>query len=329
MTPSATAPVPGPGKARPDRWAALDNLRGLTVFLMLPVNAGMEFERFPAWMKHAPAQGITMADFIMPAFLFALGVSSSFSLRRRLEEKGLARTLLLALRRYGLLFVFGTIGFVAVWGTRSWEILQMLGMAGALAFPFLFLPPAWRAASAAALLALVQALRPVFFDAAFRAWYESGIGGPAGAIPLAAIPIAASALGEWLRDGTWQRRAAAAAAAGAACAGAGIGLSFLVPLDKHMLSVSYLVLTFGAASLGLGLLTLLDPLAGGRLPPLGALGRNPLLAYMLGGVLTLALRAWAPAGVSAAAAWGWSLGVLAVVTATCILLDWKRAWIRL
>jgi predicted acyltransferase len=296
---------------------------------MLPVNAGMEFESFPAWMKHAPAEGITMADFIMPAFLFALGVSSSFSLRRRLREKGLARTLLLALRRYGLLVVFGTIGFVAVWGSRSWEILQMLGMAGALAFPFLFLPPALRAASAAALLALVQALRPAFFDAAFRAWYESGIGGPAGALPLAAIPIAASALGEWLRGRSWGGRAAAATAVGAACAVAGVGLSFLVPLDKHMLSASYLVLTFGAASLGLGLLTLLDQPAQGRLPPLGALGRNPLLAYMLGGVLTLGLRAWAPRGAPPAAAWGWTLGVLAAVTAACLVLDWKRVWIRL
>lgn len=328
MTP-ADAPGPGPGRRRPDRWAALDNLRGLTVFLMLPVNAGMEFDLFPAWMKHAPGPGITMADFIMPAFLFALGVSSSFSLGRRLQEKGLARTLLHALRRYGLLFVFGTIGFVAVWGTRSWEILQMLGMAGALAFPFLFLPPAWRAATAAALVALVQVLRPAFFDATFRAWYESGIGGPAGAIPLAAIPIAASALGEVLRGWTWQKRAAAAAAAGVACIGAGVGLSFLVAIDKHMLSTSYLVLTFGAACLGLSVLTVLDPLVAGRMPPLGALGRNPLLAYMLGGVLTLGLRAWMPAGIAAAAAWGWSLGVLAVVTAACLVLDWKRIWIHL
>jgi predicted acyltransferase len=311
------------------RWAALDNLRGLTVFLMLPVNAGMEFANLPAWMKHAPGPGITMADFIMPVFLYALGVSSSFSLPRRLQEKGLVRTLLHALRRYGLLFVFGTIGFVAVWGSRNWEILQMLGMAGALAFPFLFLPPAGRAAAAAALLALVQALRPAFFDATFRAWYGSGIGGPAGAIPLAAIPLAASALGEILRGRPWGRRTAAAAAAGAACLAAGTGLSFLVPVDKHMLSVSYLVLTFGAACLALSALTLFDPLVGGRLPPLGALGRNPLLAYMLGGVLTLGLRAWVPVGIPAWGAWACSLGVLALVTAVCIVLDWKRISIRL
>ena len=315
--------------SRPGRWAALDNLRGLTVLLMLPVNAGMEFANFPAWMKHAPGPGLTMADLIMPAFLFALGISSSFSLRRRLAEKGAGKTILHALRRYGLLFVFGTIGFIAVWGSRNWEVLQLLGMAGALSFPFLFLPPAWRGAAATALLVGVQLLRPVLFDGAFRAWYESGIGGPAGAIPLAAIPIAASALGEMLRGWSWRKRAAASAIAGGACLAIGIGLGFLIPIDKHMLSTSYLLLGFGAASLALAGLTLLDPLLGDRLPPLGSLGRNPLLAYMLGGVLTLALRAWVPSSVSAATAWGCSLGVLAVVTGAALVLDWKKVWIRL
>jgi len=31
-----------------ERWAALDNLRGLTVFLMIPVNAAMELDAIPA-----------------------------------------------------------------------------------------------------------------------------------------------------------------------------------------------------------------------------------------------------------------------------------------
>jgi predicted acyltransferase len=84
---------------RPERWSALDNLRGLTVLLMIPVNAGMDFASIPAWFTHAPGRGLTLADFIMPAFLFALGTSASFSFRRRLAEKGLGRTVLHALRR--------------------------------------------------------------------------------------------------------------------------------------------------------------------------------------------------------------------------------------
>lgn len=132
----------------------------------------------------------------------------------------------------------------------------MLGLAGALALPFLFLPPAWRAAAAAALIA--------------------------GAIPLAAIPIAASALGEILRSRSLGKRAATAAAVGSVCLGAGL-----------------------------------------------ALGRNPLLASILGGILTLALHAWVPAGIPSGATRAWSLSVLVLVTAAALVLDWRKIWIRL
>jgi predicted acyltransferase len=114
-------------ESRTERWAALDAFRGFVFFLMLPVNAAMDFRGIPAWFKHAPSDGATMPDFIMPAFLIALDH---------------------AMLRYFALFAFGTVGFFLVWHQKSWEILQMLGMTGALAFPLLFLPPAWRLASA-------------------------------------------------------------------------------------------------------------------------------------------------------------------------------------
>ena len=59
------------------RWPALDNLRGLAVLVMLPVNAAMTFTAIPAWFKHAPADGVTLADFVLPVFLFSLGVSAA------------------------------------------------------------------------------------------------------------------------------------------------------------------------------------------------------------------------------------------------------------
>lgn len=272
-----------------ERWAALDNLRGLTVFLMVPVNAGMELSAIPAWFKHAPGAGLTLVDLIVPAFLFALGVSSSFSLQRRLADRGLLKTILLALRRYGLLFLFGTIGYVAVHGLRNWEILQMLGLAGAIAFPFLFLPPAWRAVSAVALVGLVEVLR----------------------------------------DRAGPRRAAPATVVGSAAVVVGLGLAWIIPVDKHLLSTSYLLLTFGAAAMGLAALTLVERVQAGDIPPLGALGRNPLLGYMLGGILTLAVRAWVPAEAPAPAAWAASLGTLALVTAVALMLDARRVYVRL
>ena len=312
------------------RWFALDALRGLAVFLMLPVNAAMEFDRIPAWFKHAPGDGINMADFIMPAFLFSLGLSSSLSLKRRLAERGPARTAGHALFRYGLIFAFGTIGFFLVWKGNNWEILQMLGLTGILAFPFLFLKPIWRGVAALGILVCVEVLRPLLFGPAFQAWYASGIGGPLGTIPLAAVPIAASALGQALAGLPWAKRASVAAIAGAATLGLGLGLSFITAPNKHLLTPSYLFMTVGAAALALSCQECVIHLAKDRdIPVLGALGRNPLLAYMAGGILTLVIRSFLPAGLPAPAAWASSLATLAVMVLASALLDRRGLHIRL
>lgn len=314
--------------ARPERYFALDALRGLTVLLMIPVNAAAEFDRIPSWWKHAPGAGMNLADFIMPAFLVALGLSSSFSLRRRLERDGLLKTCLHALLRYGLLFLFGTIGYVIVWRGGAWEVLQMLGATGALAFPFLFLPPPARAASAVVLAASVEALRPAFFDAAYRAWHESGLGGPAGTFALAALPVAASALGERIKDAPWKRRATALAGVGAAAAAFGLLAAAFAAPDKHLLTPAYLLLSFAAACLALAVL---EPLcaAAGDLPVLGPMGRNALFGYMASGVLTLAARAFVPAGSPAPVAWGVSMAPALLIAAACVVMDRKRLWLKL
>jgi len=336
------------------RWEALDSLRGLTVLLMLPVNAAMEFEAIPPWFKHAPGPGMTLADFIMPAFLFALGLSSSLSLRRRLAERGLARTAAHALARSALLFAFGTIGFFLVWERRNWEILQMLGATGALAFPFLFMPPRPRAAAALCLVGAVEAARQAFFDGAFRAWYASGIGGPAGAVPLAAVAIAASALGEAVHGLAPRRRGARAAGAGAATLAAGLALSAIQPPDKHMVTASYLLIATGTAALALAAIETASAArgaVGGAAGPtaagvgasapgatahaapiaglLGALGRNALFAYMGGGILTLAARAVFGTASAAPIAWSASVLVLGIVALVCLVLDRKGIYLRL
>ena len=312
------------------RWFALDALRGLAVFLMLPVNAAMDFDLIPAWFKHASGDGVNMADFIMPAFLFSLGLSSSLSLKRRLAERGLAKTAGHALFRYGLIFGFGTIGFFLVWQGRNWEILQMLGLTGIVAFPFLFLKPLMRGVAALGIVVCVEVFRPLLFGPAFQAWYASGIGGPLGTIPLAAIPIAASALGEVLVGLPWAKRTWGAAIAGAAAFCLGLGLSLFTAPNKHLLTPAYLLITVGAAALALAALEAIIHLAKDRdIPILGALGRNPLLAYMAGGVLTLVIRSFLPSGLAPSLAWAASLATLAVMILASMLLDRKGMHLRL
>ena len=77
LQPLVDAPSPPPPTSK--RLASLDILRGFTVLLMVFVDeAGVAF---PA-INHSAWDGITLADVVMPWFLFMVGTSMAFSLRR-------------------------------------------------------------------------------------------------------------------------------------------------------------------------------------------------------------------------------------------------------
>ncbi|ONH94082.1 hypothetical protein PRUPE_8G269300 [Prunus persica] len=75
-----SVPSNGPGASTPSqRLASLDVFRGLTVALMILVDdAG---GAFPS-INHSPWFGITLADFVMPFFLFLVGVSISLAFKK-------------------------------------------------------------------------------------------------------------------------------------------------------------------------------------------------------------------------------------------------------
>ena len=311
------------------RWQSLDDLRGLAVFVMVPVNVAASFTGIPAWFKHAPAIGLTLPDFVVPVFLFSLGLSASFSFSARIARDGFAKTLLHALVRYGVLFAFGTIGILLVDRGSSWEILQMLGATGIFSFFFMLLPPWPRLGTAALLIAIVETLRPMGLGGLMSQWYDSGIGGPWGTFSLSFFPIGASALGEMIRDASPRLRLIApAAAAGVLFATGALALVFF-PFSKHLLSLSYLCVTGGTAAALLALLVLWREILRWPVPLLGSLGTNPLLLYMLHAVLGVAVHALFDDNAAPWIAWAASLGVLAVCLAAALLLERKRIFIRL
>ncbi|CAH1436021.1 unnamed protein product [Lactuca virosa] len=66
-------------KEKSKRIATLDAFRGLTIVLMILVDdAGGVYER----IDHSPWNGCTLADFVMPFFLFIVGVAIALALKR-------------------------------------------------------------------------------------------------------------------------------------------------------------------------------------------------------------------------------------------------------
>jgi heparan-alpha-glucosaminide N-acetyltransferase len=69
------------------RIASIDIMRGLTLILMLFVN-DLYMPGVPSWLGHRPADfdGMGLADWVFPAFLFVVGMAIPFSISTRISE---------------------------------------------------------------------------------------------------------------------------------------------------------------------------------------------------------------------------------------------------
>jgi predicted acyltransferase len=325
---SSRNPAPETKSTR-SRWEALDDLRGLAILCMIPVNVAAPFTAIPGWFKHAPALGLTFADFILPCFLFSLGLSASFSFSARVRDRGFGRTLLHALVRYGVLFAFGTAGILLVDRTARWEILQMLGATGVFSFFFLLLSPWVRLGAAIALLAVVELLRPLGLGGLMAGWHDSGLAGPWGTFSLSFFIIIASVLGELIRNADARKRLAFTAGFAGAMMAAGVAASAFIPFSKHLLSLSYILFTGGVSSGVLALLVAVTEVGKMSLGLVAMLGRNPLLLYMLHAVLGVIALLIAGAEAGPLSAWAACALVLACCCAAAWALDAKRLYVRL
>ncbi|XP_027349149.1 heparan-alpha-glucosaminide N-acetyltransferase-like [Abrus precatorius] len=86
-------------KQKRKRVATLDAFRGLTIVLMILVDDGGE--AYPR-IDHSPWNGCTLADFVMPFFLFIVGVAIALALKRVPKKKDAVKKIIL--RTLKLLF---------------------------------------------------------------------------------------------------------------------------------------------------------------------------------------------------------------------------------
>lgn len=127
------APADVPQPSRRARFASVDTFRGLLLIGMVFTPSTAVGDHF-AFLRHAEWDGITMNDWIFPAFLVTSGLSLSFLLRNPSKSATYRRLT----RRLILLVVLG-IAYNA-YGTSWFDItelrftgvLQMIGIAGAV-----------------------------------------------------------------------------------------------------------------------------------------------------------------------------------------------------
>ncbi|KAI4386323.1 hypothetical protein MLD38_004264 [Melastoma candidum] len=120
------------------RLASLDVFRGISVVLMIFVdNAGRVF---PA-VNHSPWNGLTLADFVMPFFLFIVGVSLALAYKKMPSKNVATRKMLLRALKLIALGVFLQGGYFHGVGKLTYGVdiqhMRVLGILQRIAIAYL------------------------------------------------------------------------------------------------------------------------------------------------------------------------------------------------
>jgi predicted acyltransferase len=111
----------------PQRWQALDYLRGLSLFFMLLHLNNGAWEHMYQWIQHTKWSGGHFIDLVAPVFLFCIGAALPLSLGRRLA-RGATRIELIrhVLVRSGVLVALGI--FFNAYPTFDWVHVRIPGV---------------------------------------------------------------------------------------------------------------------------------------------------------------------------------------------------------
>lgn len=335
---------------------SLDQFRGFAIASMIAVNGLAAFESVPAWLKHAPDTGFTVADAVAPFFIFAIGLLYPVNFSKGVAKAGLYRTVLRTTRRYALIFLIGfalsatayLIG-LAIHHTAAhpvlgslfsldenaaqqmksygtWGVLQSIGLSGIAVLPFILLSRPLRAACAGLILLLYDVLLRAVGDSSVLPWPHAG---PWGVLGWTAMMLIATCFKVQDLMDRPRRTAAVFFLSSIVLMVAGLGMHPWHPVSKPRVSVSYVFFATGISLWGFLVFWALNDRLGWRIPGLTGMGRNPLLIYILHeptvGLAIIILGT----GVSLSVA----LSGAAAVTLICILiaceLDRRGKYLRL
>ena len=256
---------------------AIDRFRGLAILLMVVANYLGGVDIVPAFLKHAPDIGFTVIDTIAPMFIFAIGLTYRPSFEKRLKQRGALSATMHFVTRYFALVGIGalfTAGGTTVAGEPAdWGVLQAIGVAGLICLLFVRLNPYQRLAAGAALLVVYQfaldrwILQPVL---------ASVQGGFYGTISWGAMLVIATAMADMRRKGLRPYVLTCIVLAAVAVASV-----FLVPVSKHRVSLSYVLVTLAISALVYLLFELGSRFVKNQPGYLCWWGENPIVLYIL------------------------------------------------
>jgi predicted acyltransferase len=283
-----------PAAATP-RHAFIDQCRGYAIFGMILVNVLGIFSCMPWMLKHHH-EGFSYADHIAPMFMFVVGIGFRMSFLKTVRTQGLPVARKRALRRYCILMGLGLIygGFSLRVGV--WDALMDIGMAGVLALPFMHTGAVLRLTAACVYLALFQLL---FSCTPYGAWLlqNSINGGPLGPLSWVFILLMGTFAADCIFSMERRRMflifilmSVVLCACGWLLRMEWGSMKAFWPFSQFAMTAPYPVYATGLCFITVLFFYVLCERFGIVLPHLSALGRNPLVLYLLQAVLVLLVR---------------------------------------
>jgi predicted acyltransferase len=265
-----------------ERIISFDQFRGFAIFTMALANYMNGVVIVPTWLKHSTDIGLTVIDLIAPFFIFAIALTYGLSFRQRLERDGAFKTYNQFIIRYLALVGLGAIISAAETaigqnpGGIDWGVLQAIGMAGLITLVVIQLPSIYRLFIGAGILVIYQFLLDHFL---LTLTILSPHGGLFGSLNWGAMLILGTVVADLFHDtGRWKKYFPWASLGVMA---AGITLALFVPVSKHRVSSSYVLITLGISALLFMLFQWLSSQFNWKGRFLVAWGKNPLILYFL------------------------------------------------
>jgi predicted acyltransferase len=288
------------------RLLSLDAFRGFVIASMLLVNNMIYNDATPRQLMHAPwGQGVTFTDFILPWFVFAMGVAVTLgSATAQATRTTGFYSALRVLRRVLVLVGLGVaLSTIEAWQlTVGMGVLQLLGLSYVVVAALGWMPVWARLLAAGALMegygdllvlvpvpsygtgALLQHHNVILYlNGAYLARF--GLAGVLSVVPAGALALLGTVAGSVLCS--WRLRPTAKAAVllagGAAFMAGSLAWTRLLPLSKDLWTPSYLLLSTGTGWALLGFFYLVFDVARWRAAgaPFVVFGVNAIVAYVV------------------------------------------------
>ncbi len=300
-----------------NRLLALDVFRGMTIAFMILVNTPGSWSHVYAPLLHAKWDGATPTDLVFPFFLFIVGVSMFFSFSKfnqALDNKLVIKIL----KRTFLIFIIGlALNYFPFYG-RSIEKLRIMGVLQRIALAYgigafiCILVPAknlWRAGILILVAYWLGMLflggeQPFSLEENFARLVDLKVFGenhvykgfgipfdPEGlfsTIPAAVTVIFGYLIGKLIQHSTDKNMLVKnLLLIGALSIFVGLFWDMYFPINKPIWTSSYVIYTGGIACIVIGILIELIDIRGytNLTKPFVVFGMNPLIIYVLSGVL--------------------------------------------